>query len=337
MSAGAELTDPNNWDNSFPQVFTNEEVDSIETSQSSAPSSVDFHMTGEKSSNTLLLLESLLQSHSGAYQTDSNLFQGGELAYAPNTISTVVSQQIEFDGITSPRLPSVYDHVYTPVRSSFRRSDPPGTQYSTDDMFAMPNMHQATPIHLPTTVNPADLTISKDHGTADLPATALGFESGINIVQTLHQPIPTSSAAGTSFTESSNADQSSFNDAANHQSNTATGKPRHSPLLFNSANVVLAQAVQTSASSVSSPPKSAFTATATRPEWPDMKREWCLLVPKKEYVQKSKTNEQENGTDWISPITGKPTREVSFLGRNLDYQRIREWPSLLIKIELEGT
>lgn len=76
--------------------------------------------------------------------------------------------------------------------------------------------------------------------------------------------------------------------------------------------------------------------TIPHPEWPDLTRECCLLFPTRAKLPKVLEYEQDNGADWISPITGNRTKKVDFLSRGLDYQAIKKNASLLVVSEIKG-
>jgi hypothetical protein len=65
-------------------------------------------------------------------------------------------------------------------------------------------------------------------------------------------------------------------------------------------------------------------------------RECCLLFPSRVKIQRELGYEQENGADWISPITLTRVTKVDFLSRSLDYQAIKKNASLLVVSEIKG-
>lgn len=82
------------------------------------------------------------------------------------------------------------------------------------------------------------------------------------------------------------------------------------------------------------------TPNTQYPEWPDIPREGFLLFPTEVLTDRAKPNtfEQEaNGQDWISPVTGEKVRTVPCISsRQLNYRSVQRWPSLLILVELLG-
>ena len=78
------------------------------------------------------------------------------------------------------------------------------------------------------------------------------------------------------------------------------------------------------------------TSITSRPEWPDLTRECCLLFPSRVKIPRKLEYEQENGADWISPITSSRVKKVDFLSRGLDYQAIKKNASLLVVSEIKG-
>ncbi|SRR6266480_3986374 len=78
------------------------------------------------------------------------------------------------------------------------------------------------------------------------------------------------------------------------------------------------------------------TSMTSRPEWPDLTRECCLLFPSRGKIRRGPEYEQENGADWISPITLDRVKNVDFLSRGLDYQAIKKNASLLVVSEIKG-
>jgi hypothetical protein len=74
----------------------------------------------------------------------------------------------------------------------------------------------------------------------------------------------------------------------------------------------------------------------SQPEWPNLTRECCLLFPSRVKTRRDFEYEQENGADWISPITLDRVQKVDFLSRMLDYQAIKKNASLLVVSEING-
>jgi hypothetical protein len=78
------------------------------------------------------------------------------------------------------------------------------------------------------------------------------------------------------------------------------------------------------------------TSVTSQPECPDLTRECCLLFPARVKTRRHFEYEQENGADWISPITLDRVKKVDFLSRMLDYRAIKKNASLLVVSEISG-
>src|SRR5262249_10817709 len=64
-------------------------------------------------------------------------------------------------------------------------------------------------------------------------------------------------------------------------------------------------------------------------------RELTLIFPAHRSLPKLR-NVMNNGTEYISPITNKPIRKITFLPLSIDYQKLRKYPAFLIDAEIRG-